>query len=36
MALQQKGKDDGIYDDVIDGKFGPKTLETAKHYGFKE
>lgn len=36
MALQQKAKDDGIYDDVIDGNFGPKTLAAAKYYGFKE
>lgn len=35
-ALQTKGKEDGIYNDEIDGKFGPHTLETAKHYGFKE
>lgn len=35
-ALQTKGKQDGVYDDVIDGNFGPKTLVTAKHYGFKE
>ncbi len=36
MALQQKGKDDGIYDDAIDGCFGKKTLAVAKYYGFKE
>lgn len=35
-ALQTKAKEDGIYDDVVDGKFGPKTLDAAKHYGFKE
>lgn len=36
MALQQKAKEDGIYDDNIDGYFGPKTLAAAKYYGFKE
>ena len=36
MALQQKAKDDGIYNDAIDGNFGPKTLAAAKYYGFKE
>lgn len=36
MALQEKAKAEGIYDDLIDGKFGPKTLAAAKHYGFKE
>ena len=36
MALQQKAKDDGIYDDNIDGCFGAKTLKAAEHYGFKE
>lgn len=34
-ALQTIGKEDGIYDDVIDGNFGYKTLKTAEHYGFK-
>lgn len=34
-ALQTIGKEDGIYDDVIDGNFGTKTLATAEHYGFK-
>ena len=36
MALQQNAKEDGIYDDNIDGYFGPKTLAAAKYYGFKE
>lgn len=35
-ALQIKGTQDGIYKDEIDGKFGPHTLDVAKHYGFKE
>lgn len=35
MALQTVGKQDGVYDDVIDGNFGPKTLATAEYYGFK-
>ena len=35
MALQQKAKDDGIYDDAIDGYFGAKTLKAAEHYGFR-
>lgn len=34
-ALQVKGKEDKIYNDVIDGNFGPKTYKTAQHYGFK-
>lgn len=34
MALQIIGRQDGIYDDVIDGNFGPKTLATAEYYGF--
>lgn len=34
-ALQTIGKADGVYNDVIDGNFGPKTLRTAEHYGFK-
>jgi len=34
-CLQTIGKSDGIYNDVIDGNFGPKTLATAEHYGFK-
>lgn len=36
MALQQKAKNDGIYDDAIDGCIGAKTLKAMKHYGFKE
>lgn len=35
-ALQTIGKNDKVYNDVIDGNFGSKTLATAKHYGFKE
>ena len=34
-ALQTIGKEDGIYDDAIDGCFGSKTLRTAEYYGFK-
>lgn len=34
-ALQTIGKEDGIYDDAIDGCFGSKTLACAEHYGFK-
>lgn len=34
-ALQTIGKEDGIYKDAIDGNFGPLTLKTAEHYGFK-
>jgi len=34
-ALQTIGKEDHIYNDVIDGNFGAKTLATAEHYGFK-
>lgn len=34
MALQTIGKSDGVYDDNIDGYFGPKTLATAEYYGF--
>lgn len=33
-ALQTIGKADGVYDDNIDGDFGPKTLATAEYYGF--
>ena len=33
-ALQTIGKQDGIYDDAIDGCFGAKTLRTAEYYGF--
>ena len=36
MALQQKAKDDGIYNDAIDGCIGPKTLKAMEYYGFKE
>lgn len=35
MALQEKGKNEGRYNDVIDGNFGPKTLACAESYGFK-
>lgn len=34
-ALQTIGKNDGVYNDSIDGNFGPKTLKTAEYYGFK-
>ncbi|MBR2245684.1 MAG: peptidoglycan-binding protein [Clostridia bacterium] len=33
-ALQTIGKQDGVYDDAIDGCFGAKTLKTAEYYGF--
>lgn len=33
-ALQTMGKADGVYNDVIDGNFGAKTLATAEYYGF--
>ena len=33
-ALQTIGKADGVYNDVIDGNFGAKTLATAEYYGF--
>ena len=33
-ALQTIGKADGVYNDAIDGNFGPKTLATAEYYGF--
>ena len=36
MALQQKAKNDGIYNDAIDGCIGQKTLNAMKYYGFKE
>lgn len=36
MALQQKAKDDGIYNDAIDGCIGPLTLKAMEYYGFKE
>ena len=35
MALQTIGKEDGVYNDKIDGNFGPKTLKTAEYYGFR-
>lgn len=35
MALQTIGKSAGVYNDVVDGNFGPKTLKTAEYYGFK-
>lgn len=34
MALQEKGKEDGVYNDKIDGCFGAKSLNTAEYYGF--
>ena len=34
-ALQEKGKEEGLYDDEIDGNWGPKTQKLAEHYGFK-
>lgn len=36
MALQQKAKNDGIYNDAIDGCCGGKTLKAMEYYGFKE
>ena len=36
MALQQKAKNDGIYNDAIDGCCGSKTLNAMEHYGFKK
>lgn len=33
-ALQDKGKQEGHYDDTIDGNFGAKTLACAEYYGF--
>ena len=35
MALQTIGKEDKIYDDVVDGNYGPKTDACAVHYGLK-
>lgn len=35
MALQTVGKQEGHYNDNIDGNFGPKTLACAEYYGFK-
>lgn len=34
-ALQAKGKEEGLYNDVIDGNWGEKTEKLAEHYGFK-
>ena len=34
-CLQTIGKQNNIYDDVIDGNFGAKTLACAEYYGFK-
>lgn len=34
-ALQTIGKNNGIYNDVIDGNYGPKTDACAQYYGFK-
>ena len=34
MALQDKGKAEGHYNDNIDGNFGAKTLSCAEYYGF--
>lgn len=35
-ALQTLGKNEGVYDDVIDGNFGAKSFATATHYGFNK
>ena len=35
MALQEKGKNEGRYNDAVDGYFGPLTLKCAESYGFK-
>ncbi len=35
MALQEKGKTEGRYNDNVDGYFGPLTLRCAESYGFK-
>lgn len=34
-ALQAKGKEDGLYNDAIDGNWGAKTEALAEHYGFR-
>ncbi|MGN1268346.1 MAG: peptidoglycan DD-metalloendopeptidase family protein [Candidatus Aphodocola sp.] len=34
IEFQKRAKDDGRYDDEIDGKFGPKTLKALVSYGF--
>lgn len=36
MEFQKRAKNEGKYDDVIDGCIGPKTLNALKYYGFKE
>lgn len=33
--FQTNAKKDGVYDDVADGYFGPKTLKALEYYGFK-
>lgn len=35
-VFQKNAKEEGNYDDVIDGCIGPKTLQALKEYGFKE
>lgn len=34
-ALQTRGKEDGLYNDVVDGNWGAKTEALAEHYGFR-
>lgn len=34
VEFQKRAKDDGRYNDEIDGKFGPKTLAALESYGF--
>lgn len=36
IEFQKRAKEDGKYDDVIDGNIGPKTLKALKYYGFVE
>lgn len=33
--FQRRAKEEGTYDDAIDGCLGPKTLKALQHYGFK-
>lgn len=35
IEFQKRAKQDGVYDDEIDGCIGPKTLSALIHYGFK-
>ena len=35
MEFQKRCKDEGLYDDEIDGRCGKKTLACARHHGFK-